>query len=69
MSGAVTQREIRRSDSPDVRFAPESDRLLRGSEMTRWAMSDQSALQTERPYGPAPTTTASTIDIKGSFVA
>jgi hypothetical protein len=37
MSGAFTQREMRRSDLRDVCFAPESDRLLRSSEMTRWA--------------------------------
>jgi hypothetical protein len=30
---------------PNVRYAPESDRLLRCQQMTRWAMSDQSASQ------------------------
>jgi hypothetical protein len=31
----------------NVRHAPESDRLLRGSEMTRWANSD--ILRSENP--------------------
>jgi hypothetical protein len=48
MSGAFTQREMRRSDLRDVCFAPESDRLLRSSEMTRWANRDQSAPQQKR---------------------
>jgi hypothetical protein len=31
--------------SVDVGYAPQSDRLLRCREMTRWARSDQSAVQ------------------------
>jgi hypothetical protein len=45
MSGALTQREICRRDSRDVRFAPESDRLLCCREMTRWANRVVIALQ------------------------
>jgi hypothetical protein len=32
----------------DVRFAPESDRLLRCRELTLWAIIDQSAAQQDR---------------------
>ena len=45
MSGAFTQREMRRRDSRDVGFAPESDRLLHRREMTRRAKSDRVQLQ------------------------
>ena len=50
MSGAFTQREMRRRDSRDVGFAPESDRLLHRREMTRRARSNQSALQQNGYY-------------------
>ena len=36
----------------DVRYAPESDHLLRSSEMTLCANTDQSAVQLDRPLRP-----------------
>jgi hypothetical protein len=36
--------------SPDVRFTPKSDRLLRGSKVTLCAISDQSAVQQNPAY-------------------
>jgi hypothetical protein len=47
----TSDRKSVRAESPTsghVRFAPESDRLLRCREMTRSANTDQSALQQNR---------------------
>ena len=46
----------------DVRFAPQSDRLLRCREMTLCAISDQSALQQKYDYSITSSAPASKLD-------
>jgi len=45
----------------DVRFTPESDRLLRSGEMTLCAISDQSALQQKESYSITSSARARTV--------